>query len=193
MRHRGRLFVLSGPSGVGKGTLRTRALKGIEGLAYSVSCTTRSPRPEDREGVDYRFVSEDEFTRMAEQGLFLEHARVHGGPRYGTLREDVERELDAGHDVLLEIDVQGALQVRSLVPDSVMIFVLPPSEAELERRLRGRHTETESELRSRLESAKRELQQAEKYDHVLMNDDLDRASEGLRRIILSYREGGLRK
>ncbi|MDO4786509.1 MAG: guanylate kinase [Fretibacterium sp.] len=193
MRHRGRLFVLSGPSGVGKGTLRTQALKGIEGLAYSVSCTTRSPRPEDREGVDYRFVSEDEFTRMAEQGLFLEHARVHGGPRYGTLREDVERELDAGHDVLLEIDVQGALQVRSLVPDSVMIFVLPPSEAELERRLRGRHTETESELRSRLESAKRELQQAEKYDHVLMNDDLDRASEGLRRIILSYREGGLRK
>ena len=185
--------MLSGPSGVGKGTLRTRALKGIEGLAYSVSCTTRSPRPEDREGVDYRFVSEDEFTRMAEQGLFLEHARVHGGPRYGTLREDVERELDAGHDVLLEIDVQGALQVRSLVPDSVMIFVLPPSEAELERRLRGRHTETESELRSRLESAKRELQQAEKYDHVLMNDDLDRASEGLRRIILSYREGGLRK
>ena len=104
-KKRGTLFVLSGPSGVGKGTLRARALKDIEGLTYSVSCTTRRPRPGDREGVDYRFVSEEAFTRMVERGLFLEYAQVHGGPRYGTLREDVERELDAGRDMLLEIDV----------------------------------------------------------------------------------------
>lgn len=192
-RKRGTLFVLSGPSGVGKGTLRARALEDIEGLTYSVSCTTRPPRPGDREGVDYRFVSEDEFSRMVEQGQFLEYAKVHGGPRYGTLREDVERELDAGRDVLLEIDVQGALQVRSLVPDAVTIFVLPPSEEELERRLRGRHTETETELRARLESSRQELEEAPKYDHVLVNDDLDEASAALRKMVMDSREGRLRR
>lgn len=192
-KERGTLFVLSGPSGVGKGTLRARALRDIEGLTYSVSCTTRPPRPGDREGVDYRFVSEDEFSRMVEQGRFLEYARVHGGPHYGTLREDVERELDAGRDVLLEIDVQGALQVRSLIPDAVTIFVLPPSEEELERRLRGRHTETETELRARLESARRELKEAPKYDRVLVNDDLDEASTALRRMVMDFREGRLRR
>ena len=188
---RGTLFVLSGPSGVGKGTLRDRALKDIEGLTYSVSCTTRRPRPGDREGVDYRFVTEEAFTRMVERGLFLEHAQVHGGPRYGTLREDVERELDAGRDVLLEIDVQGALQVRALLPDAVLIFVLPPSDEELERRLRGRCTETEAELQARLESARREMREAEKYDRLLVNDDLDRASEALRTMVLDFRKGRL--
>ena len=143
--------------------------------------------------MDYRFVSEDEFSRMVEQGRFLEYARVHGGPRYGTRREDVERELDAGRDVLLEIDVQGALQVRSLIPDAVTIFVLPPSEEELERRLRGRRTETETELRARLESARRELKEAPKYDYVLVNDDLDEASTALRRMVMDFREGRLRR
>lgn len=192
-KDRGTLFVLSGPSGVGKGTLRAAALRDIEGLTYSVSCTTRSPRPGDREGVDYRFVSDEDFSRMVEQGLFLEYARVHGGPRYGTLREDVERELDAGRDVLLEIDVQGALQVRSLLPDAVSIFVLPPSEEELERRLRGRGTETEAELRARLKSAGQELREAGKYDLILVNDDLNRASAELKKMIMDFREGRSRK
>ena len=192
-KDRGTLFVLSGPSGVGKGTLRAAALRDIEGLTYSVSCTTRSPRPGDREGVDYRFVSDEDFSRMVEQGLFLEYARVHGGPRYGTLREDVERELDAGRDVLLEIDVQGALQVRSLLPDAVSIFVLPLSEEELERRLRGRGTETEAELRARLKSAGQELREAGKYDLILVNDDLNRASAELKKMIMDFREGRSRK
>ena len=192
-KDRGTLFVLSGPSGVGKGALRAAALRDIEGLTYSVSCTTRSPRPGDREGVDYRFVSDEDFSRMVEQGLFLEYARVHGGPRYGTLREDVERELDAGRDVLLEIDVQGALQVRSLLPDAVSIFVLPPSEEELERRLRGRGTETEAELRARLKSAGQELREAGKYDLILVNDDLNRASAELKKMIMDFREGRSRK
>ena len=121
----------------------------------------------------------------------MEYAQVHGGPRYGTLREDVERELDAGRDVLLEIDVQGALQVRALLPDAVLIFVLPPSDEELERRLRGRCTETESELQARLESARREMREAEKYDRLLVNDDLDRASEALRTMVLDFRKGRL--
>ena len=192
-KNRGTLFVLSGPSGVGKGTLRARALKDIEGLTYSVSCTTRPPRPGDREGVDYRFVSDEEFTRMVGQGLFLEYARVHGGPRYGTLRADVERELDAGRDVLLEIDVQGARQVRSLMPDAVMIFVLPPSDEELERRLRGRGTETEAELRARMESARQELREAQKYDRVLVNDDLEKASADLRTMVMDFRVGRFRR
>ena len=136
---RGRLFILSGPSGVGKGTLRERALKDVEGLIYSISCTTRSPRPGERDGVEYRFVSEADFKRRVQEGLFLEHARVHDAC-YGTLRADVERELDAGNDVLLEIDVQGAKQVRSRLPDAISIFVAPPSLEELERRLRNRQT-----------------------------------------------------
>lgn len=192
-RSRGTLFVLSGPSGVGKGTLRAAALKDIEGLSYSVSCTTRPPRPGDREGIDYRFVSDEEFSRMIEDGLFLEYAQVHGGPRYGTLKADVDRELDAGRDVLLEIDVQGARQIRSLIPDAVMIFVLPPSEEELERRLRGRGTETEAELRARLDSARRELREVETYDYVLVNDDLDKASATLRTMIMNFREGRVRQ
>ena len=184
---RGKLFILSGPSGVGKGTLRERALKDVEGLIYSISCTTRSPRPGERDGIEYRFVSEADFKRRVQEGLFLEHARVHDA-YYGTLRADVERELDAGNDVLLEIDVQGAKQVRSRLPDAISIFVAPPSLEELERRLRNRQTESDDELRHRLANAEMEMEQEGAYDRILVNDDLDDASAELRRLILSYRE-----
>ncbi|MBR1673280.1 MAG: guanylate kinase [Fretibacterium sp.] len=183
---RGRLFILSGPSGVGKGTLRERALDDIEGLVYSISCTTRRSRPGERDGVEYRFISRPDFEERVKQGRFLEYAHVHDA-FYGTLKEDVERELDAGHDVLLEIDVQGALQVRQRMPDAVSIFVAPPSLEELERRLRNRGTEGGEELRLRLKNAAEELQRAGEYDHVVVNDNLDEASLTLRKIILDYR------
>ena len=190
MARRGRLFILSGPSGVGKGTLRERVLNDVEGLVYSISCTTRKPRPGETDGVEYRFISDEEFESRAQGGLFLEHARVHDA-RYGTLREDVERELNAGRDVLLEIDVQGARQVRGLLPDAVAVFIAPPSIDELARRLRERHTESERELELRLGNAEAELRQEGSYDHVVVNDDVDRAAEALREIILSYRKCGV--
>ena len=183
---RGRLFILSGPSGVGKGTLRQRALNDIAGLVYSISGTTRAPRPGERDGVEYRFISPEDFEERVRQGRFLEYAHVHDAC-YGTLREDVERELSAGRDVLLEIDVQGALQVRRRVPDAVSIFVAPPSLEELEHRLRGRGTEDDAKLRLRLENAAKELSKAGEYDRVVVNGDLDEAAAALRKIILDYR------
>ena len=181
------LFILAGPSGVGKGTLRARALSGIDGLAYSISCTTRSPREGEREGADYRFLSKEDFEDRVKRGLFLEHALVHGN-RYGTLRGDVEREMAAGHDVLLEIDVQGAERVRRLVPDCVMLFIAPPSLAVLEARLRKRGTDSEETIALRLVNAKEEMAHSAEYDRVIVNDDLERAAEELRGVILSYRE-----
>ena len=185
---RGRLFVISGPSGVGKGTLRERALDGMENLTYSISCTTRGPRGAERDGVEYRFITERDFEDRIKQGKFLEHARVHGS-YYGTLKEDVERELSAGRDVLLEIDVQGALQVRNVLPEAVLLFIAPPSLEELERRLRDRGTEDEDKIRTRLGNAALELEQSGKYDHVIVNGDLEAASSELREIILNYRKG----
>lgn len=185
-KRRGRLFVLAGPSGAGKGTLRARIIGDIENLVYSISCTTRPPRPGERDGVEYRFISKQEFENRIRQGLFLEHAFVHDN-FYGTLREDVERELGDGHDVLLEIDVQGAEQIRSLVPDSVSIFVSPPSLEILEKRLRQRGTESEKQIALRLENAKKEMRQAPWYAYDIVNDTVDRAAGKLKDIILSYR------
>jgi guanylate kinase len=184
---RGRLFILAGPSGTGKGTLRDRALSDIGGLTYSISCTTRKPRENEREGVDYRFVTKEDFEDRAARGLFLEYAAVHGN-LYGTLREDVERELEAGRDVLLEIDVQGAGQVRRLVPDCVMLFIAPPSLEVLEGRLRARGTESEEKIGLRLENAKKEMARVAEYDRVIVNDDLERAAGELRGAILERRK-----
>ncbi|MDR2180417.1 MAG: guanylate kinase [Synergistaceae bacterium] len=184
--NKGKLFVLAGPSGVGKGTLRTQALSNVENLVYSISCTTRKPREGERDGVEYHFLTEEEFEEKAAKGSFLEHAVVHGD-HYGTLREDIVRELESGRDVLLEIDVQGARQIRFLLPESVLIFVLPPSLDALEERLRKRKTETEEKILLRLEGAKKEMEQAREYDHIVLNDVMERASEELRRIIMSYR------
>ena len=188
MEHnKGRLFVLVGPSGVGKGTLREHAFSNIENLVYSISHTTRKPRKNEREGVEYHFVSTREFENELALGMFLEYAVVHGD-YYGTPRANVEREMEAGRDVILEIDVQGAEQIQRILPDSVLIFITPPSLEVLAKRLRDRKTETEEKIALRLENAKREMEQAGKYPHIVVNDELKRASEELRDIILSYRD-----
>jgi guanylate kinase len=186
-RRKGRLFVITGPSGVGKGTLRTKALSDMENLTYSISCTTRPPREGERDGVDYHFVDTRDFEKKIADGLFLEHAVVHGC-RYGTLLADVKRETEAGRDVLLEIDVQGAMQIRAVLPDSVLIFIAPPSLAVLEKRLRQRKTESEDKIALRLENAKKEMEYSPKYDRVLVNDDLEQTCRELRDIFLSYRK-----
>jgi guanylate kinase len=157
-----------------------------EGLFLSVSVTTRAPRPSEVDGVDYFFVDEDAFDRMIESGELLEWADIVGH-RSGTPRGFVEDRLAAGRDVILEIDVVGASQVRDRVPGSVLIFIEPPSTEELERRLRGRATETEERIRLRMETAAWEMQQREWFDHVVVNDDLERASSQVAAIIEASR------
>jgi len=169
---RGRLVVISGPSGSGKTSLWKRLLA-HPGVTFSVSATTRQPRPGEAEGRDYVFLPEEEFTRRVQAGEFLEHARVHGHA-YGTLRGPVLEALDKGLDVVLEIDVQGAASIRASGLPLVSVFVMPPSLAVLEERLRGRHSDAEEEIRRRLALARAEMDQAPQYDHVVVNDDLDR-------------------
>ena len=188
-RVKGRLFVLSGPSGVGKGTLREHALSNISGLVYSISCTTRQPRPGETDGVEYRFISHEKFQQDIDDNLFLEYAHVHND-YYGTLRRDVENALNSGHDVLLEIDVQGALQVREKMPEALLIFIAPPSVQELERRLINRCTESPDAVRTRLHNAIKELELQDKYNYVIVNSDLETASRELRAIITSHDELG---
>ena len=191
-RKKGRLFVLSGPSGAGKGTVRTKAFEALSGVRFSVSCTTRPPREGERDGVDYRFLSDEDFRSLLDRGCFLEHADVHGYC-YGTLREDVERILAKGEDIILEIDVQGALQVRAALPECVLIFVMPPSLGELERRLRGRGTEGEERIALRMKNARWEMAHSDDYDYVIENDDAERASRELADIILSFRTNTIRE
>lgn len=180
---RGRLFVIAGPSGVGKGSLVKRLLaRDPERLALSVSVTTRPPRPSEVEGRDYTFVDAASFRALADAGGLLEWADVFGNA-YGTPAAAVERERDAGRDVILEIDVQGAEQVRERAPDAVLLFLAPPSLADLETRLRGRGTESEERLARRLEKAAWEIAQAGRFDHVVVNDDLERATEEVAAII----------
>ena len=182
---KGKLFVLSGPSGAGKGTLREHALKNIANFVYSVSCTTRQPREGETDGVEYKFISHEKFKEGISQNLFLEYAHVHED-FYGTLKQDVMNELNAGKNVLLEIDVQGALQVKAKMPEALLVFVDVPSVDELERRLRKRDTESESSLSVRLKNAIIEREQKDKYDYVIVNDDLDKASEELKKIFMNH-------
>jgi len=175
--------VIAGPSGVGKGTVVARLLeRDPERLALSVSATTRRPRPAETEGVEYRFVSDADFDRMVAAGELLEWAEIVGH-RSGTPRRFVEEQRAAGRDVVLEIDVKGAAQVRDQVPDALLIFLMPPTMHELDRRLRSRGTEDEDEIRTRLRTAEAELQQTRWFDHVVVNDDVDRAAEEVAAII----------
>lgn len=186
----GTLYVLSGPSGVGKGTIRAKLFSQLTSrYSYSISCTTRPPRPGERDGVDYRFISEADFLRRVENGEFLEWANVHGH-RYGTLRSDVEDLLSQGVDVFLEIDVQGACQVKKVMPEAVTIFIAPPTLEDLERRLRGRGTETEEAIRRRLAAASDELAMEDSYDLVVVNDTVEQAANKLREFITSRRGKG---
>ncbi|MBB5347653.1 guanylate kinase [Desulfoprunum benzoelyticum] len=183
----GRLFVISAPSGTGKTTLLRRVMAGITGLAFSVSHTTRLPRGGERNGIDYHFVDQHEFLAMRDSGVFLEWANVYGN-YYGTSRREIDGRLQQGLDVILDIDVQGAAAVRQVSGlDASHIFIIPPSLQELERRLRGRGTESEEKVRTRLHTARLEMQQAGEYQYLIVNDNLGEASEMLRAIILAER------
>lgn len=184
--YKGKLFVLSGPSGAGKGTLRKKVFETVEDIRFSISCTTRPPRQGEKDGVDYRFISEEAFLTLLEEDRFLEYAKVHGH-YYGTLRDDVERTLSSGIDMVLEIDVQGAFQVREKMPESILVFVSPPSLEELERRLRERGTESGENLKIRLRNARLEMLKSGDYDYVIVNDDAERASNELKSIITGFR------
>lgn len=184
---RGRLFVFSGPSGVGKGTVLKKALASLDNIAYSVSCTTREPRCEDVEGKTYYFMSEQDFMSMAAKGLFLEWARVHGNC-YGTRQDIVEKYLKQGIDIVLEIDVQGALQIKEKMPEAITIFVSPPSLCELERRLKGRHTETPEQVELRIANAKKEMDSVCFYDHVITNNTVQQSVADFIKIVRKYRE-----
>jgi guanylate kinase len=179
--------VISGPSGVGKGTVVRALLEAQSDLRFAVSYTTREPRPGEVDGVHYRFVDEDTFDAIADAGGFLEWAEMFGH-RSGTPAADVEAARGAGDDVLLEVDVQGARSVRERVPDAVLIFLQPPSEEELERRLRARGTEQGEELELRLTEARREMGAAPEFDHVVVNDTVERAVQEVLAIITASKE-----
>lgn len=182
----GTLFVVSSPSGGGKGTLVDRVLKAVPDLSYSVSYTTRPPRNGEVNGREYLFVTREQFERMVEADEFLECAEVHGN-LYGTARQQVLRETSAGNDIILEVDVQGAASVRKLVLDSVSIFILPPSFDLLRKRLIARGTDGPAELEVRLRNAPEELKAYKLFDYVIINDDLDRAAAQLAAIIWAER------
>lgn len=179
------LFVVSGPSGAGKGTLVARVREQLPDLGLTVSATTREPRPGEVDGVSYFFLSPEDFKQRVDAGAFVEWAEVHGHC-YGTLVSEVERNHAAGASCILEIDVQGALQVRERFPEAILIFIKPPSMAVLRERLMGRGTECPEDLELRMGNAEQELALADRYDRVVVNDDLDRATEELIDIIRTY-------
>jgi guanylate kinase len=176
------VFVITGPSGVGKGTLIRTLLQRIPELELSVSATTRAPRPGEEDGVDYHFLTEAEFDRRAIEGDFLEHAG-YSGRRYGTLRTEVERRVAEGASVVLEIEVQGARQVARQMPEAMRIFIAPPSEEALRTRLVGRGTDDDEQRERRLATAKSELAAQDEFDIVVTNDRLDDAADDLQRIV----------
>lgn len=182
----GRLFIVAAPSGAGKSTLIDALLREDPTLALSVSYTTRPPRPGERNGREYHFVDEDTFAAMQARGEFLESAEVHGY-RYGTARSVVHEALARGADLLLEIDWQGARQVRRLFPRAVGIFILPPSLEELERRMRARGLDAEDVIRRRLANAREEIAHAGEFDYAIINADFDAALQDLKAIIRAER------
>jgi guanylate kinase len=184
---RGLLIVISGPSGVGKDTLIRRLLELDPNLVYSVSGTTRAPRPGETPGQNYTFLTRDQFEKLIAGGAFLEHA-TYNGHLYGTFHERVEDERDKGRDVLLKIDVQGAAQVRRLIRDAIFIFVVAPSERELERRQRQRGSESPQDLAARRRIAEKEMVEAANYDHVVTNDDIERAATEILDLVHKARE-----
>lgn len=177
MTKQGRLIVIAGPSGVGKGTLVSHILQNFAGFYLSVSATTRPPRPGEVDGQNYYFLDEDQFQKLIDSGQMLEWARVHGNYGYGTPKEPVERALKDGLNVLLEIDVQGAFLVRANDPEALLVFVKPPNFEELRNRLDKRATESEQEKQIRLETARQELIQADSFDFQVVNDEVARCAQ----------------
>lgn len=184
--HRGNVFVVSAPSGAGKSTLVQRLLASVPDLAFSISFTTRKPRPGEVDGRDYFFVEDARFTAMVEAGGFVEWVQVYGH-RYGTGRAWLEGELASGRDVLLDIETTGAGHLRQAIPDACMIFILPPSAASLEARLRRRGKDSDEQIRIRMGHARHELALYEAYDYLVLNDDLDLAYRHFESVILAAR------
>ena len=184
--YQGVLFVISSPSGGGKGTLIRRVLKNVPGLSYSVSWTTRSPRPGELDGVNYHFVTVEEFERMRDAGGFLEWAVVHGH-LYGTALSVVEQDLAEGRDIILEIDVQGAESVRKAMPSVVGVFIMPPSFDVLKMRLLARMTERPEELALRLSNSRAEVERYAEFDYLVLNDEIERAAAQLASIVYAER------
>jgi guanylate kinase len=182
-----KVFVITGPSGVGKGTLIGRLRERMPELELSTSATTRPPREREVEGRDYHFLSREEFARRADANEFLEHA-TYSGHRYGTLRSEVERRLAASKSVVLEIEVQGARQVRAAMREAVLVFIAPPDPGALRARLEGRGTDNPGAIAERLRTAEIELDAQQEFQHVVVNDELDRAAEELVAIVRSELE-----
>jgi guanylate kinase len=183
---RGNLVVVSAPSGAGKSSLVGRALKSVDRLGYSISYTTRNIRGSERDGQDYFFVTPEEFIDMRDRGEFLESAEVHGH-LYGTRKYWLEQRLAEGFDVILDIDVQGAEQIRNRMPDAITVFVLPPSREVLESRLRLRNLNEQADLERRMKNAAAEVQLYDRFKYIIVNDSLERASSALEGIIISER------
>lgn len=182
----GNLFVISAPSGSGKTTLVRRLIEAVDDVWFSISFTTRSIRGSERDGIDYHFISEPEFRSKIAEGELLEWAEVHGN-LYGTSRVETERVRAAGKDILLDVDVQGAAQVRESEPDAVTVFVMPPSFRVLEERLRGRRQDSEDVIEERLREARREIHYYKDYDYVLINDSVETTLEIFKAIVLAER------
>jgi guanylate kinase len=177
-----KVFVITGPSGVGKGTLIRGLLERVPDLQLSVSATTRAPRPGEENGVAYHFLTPEQFDARVRAGDFVEHA-VYSGNRYGTLRSELERRTAAGVPVVLEIEVQGARQVRSTLPEAVQVFIAPPSREALRARLVGRGTDDAEQVDARLATAERELEAQPEFRHVVVNDRLEDATDALAEIV----------
>ncbi len=180
---KGKIFVLSGPSGVGKGTIIKKLLKEINNITYSISATTRRPRPNEVDGKDYVFVTESEFSKGIDEGKWLEWAKVHDC-YYGTPYSAVLQDQQAGRNVILEIDTQGGHIVKEKCPDAIFIFIAPPSLAELARRLEGRGTDSSQQIKLRLINAQKEMEEASGYNYIIVNDKINQSVEELKNIIM---------
>lgn len=186
MSNKAKLFVISAPSGTGKSTIIGAVMKDLPKLKKPLSYTTRTPRPGEKNGVDYNFISVAEFERMRNQGRLLEWANVYGN-LYGTSLETVKTSLNSGTYLLKDIDTQGALQLKKkLGNDAVLIFINPPTLSALETRIRQRNSDSEQQIKTRMDNAKKEMSEASKYDHVIINDELKNAVNGLKKIISGY-------
>ena len=181
------VFIISAPSGSGKSTLVSRIRRTVPNLEFSISYTTRNPRGAEQDGREYFFISRDEFERMIDQGEFLEHANVFGN-YYGTSRRFLHKAQEQGKDLLLDIDVQGAAQIKDKLPEAVSIFILPPNRSALEQRLRSRGQDSKEVIQKRLDAATREIENYDKYDYILVNDHLEDSVKALEAILLSERQ-----
>lgn len=184
---RGNLIVISGPSGCGKGTICEKVLQENNNIMLSVSMTTRKPRAKEKDGVDYYFVSKEEFEKRIKDNKFLEFAKVHNDNYYGTPKDKVEEALEKGVDVILEIDIQGAKLVNELMKEGIFIFIMPPNMRELKRRLIARNTETKEQIVERFKKAYQEINEVSKYNYIVINDDLELAVKKVESILLSER------